>query len=221
MKYHQKIGTKKFCFKNEDHNNLDMSRSLDIIQLIEFYLVGLNSVIMAKELYQEYIRNSDLAFQYNILTSNYISNINDKMLPNSLSYELENNGPKNHQEQIKWIIEELEKIRSRAEKTRLKGFDKKETRSDVFRASLNFIDKKENENIYNENIYQNERFNRINRVLLKTTTILIYGKITQIEILDLQDPQTEWWHTMIRFDMPLLWITMWSRRHKKVRKVNN
>ena len=78
-----------------------MSKSLDIIQLVEFYLVGLNSVITAKELHQEYIRNSDLAFQYNILTSNYISNINDKMLPNSLSYELENKGPKNHQEQIK------------------------------------------------------------------------------------------------------------------------
>ena len=64
---------------------------------------------MAKEVYQEFVGNSDLAFQDNILTSNYISNITDKILPNSLSYELANDGPENHQEQIKWIIRELEK----------------------------------------------------------------------------------------------------------------
>ena len=84
MKYHQKTGTTKFCFKNDDHINLDMSKSLDIIQLIELHLVGLNSVIMAKEVYQEFVGNSDLAFQDNILTSNYISKITDKILPNSL-----------------------------------------------------------------------------------------------------------------------------------------
>ena len=84
MKYHQKTGTIYFCFKNDDQRNLDMSKSLDIIQLIELHLVGLNSVIMAKELYQEFVGNSDLAFQDNILTSNYISKITDKILPNSL-----------------------------------------------------------------------------------------------------------------------------------------
>ena len=38
------------------------------------------------------------------------------------------------------------KLELRAKTTRLKGFDKKETTSDVIRASLNFIDKKAKEN---------------------------------------------------------------------------
>ena len=114
---------------------------------------------MAKQLYEEFIGNSDLAFQDNILTSSYISKSTDKILPNSLAYELANDGQKSHQEQIEWIIKELEKIKVRAEKARLKGFDKKENESDVIRASLNFIDKKEKENRYKKNNYQNEKSN--------------------------------------------------------------
>ena len=67
---------------------------------------------MAKDLYQEFIGKSDLAFQDNLLTSNYISKMADKILPNSLSYKLANNGPEDHQEQIEWIIRELERINS-------------------------------------------------------------------------------------------------------------
>ena len=112
MKYHQKMGTTRFCFKNDDHRNLDISKSFDIIQLIELHQVLLNSVIMAKDLYQEFIGKSDLAFQDNLLTSNYISRVADKILQNSLSNKLANNSPEDHQEQIEWIIRELERINS-------------------------------------------------------------------------------------------------------------
>ena len=65
MKYHQKIGTLKSCFKHDDHRNLDMEKSTTVFQLIELHIIGLNSVIKAKELYQEFVGNSDLVFQNN------------------------------------------------------------------------------------------------------------------------------------------------------------
>ena len=89
-------------------------------------MVGLNSVIMAKQLYEEFVGSSNLAFQNNLLNYNYVIRVVEKILPNSLCYELANNGPENHEQQIDWIIDELEDIKSRAEKARLKGFDKKE-----------------------------------------------------------------------------------------------
>ena len=67
MKFHQKTGTLKFCFKNNDHRKLDMEKSITVIQLVELHMAGLKSVIMAKALYEEYIGNSDLAFQNNPL----------------------------------------------------------------------------------------------------------------------------------------------------------
>ena len=48
MKYHQKTGTLKFCFKNDDHRNLDMGKIITVIQMIELHIIGLNSVIIAK-----------------------------------------------------------------------------------------------------------------------------------------------------------------------------
>ena len=75
IEYHQKTGTTKFCFKNDDHRNLNMAKLLDIIQLIELHLIGLNSIIMSKELYEEYISSSDLIFQDKSFTSSYINKI--------------------------------------------------------------------------------------------------------------------------------------------------
>ena len=79
-----------------------------------------------------------------------------------MCYELANNGPKNHEQQIVWIINELENIKGRAEKARLKGFDKKESTPDMIKTTLNFIDKKVEENGYN-NQYQRERPNNWNK----------------------------------------------------------
>ena len=131
-----------------------MTKTLDIVPLIELHLVKLNSIIMAKELYKEYIGNSDLAFQENILT----------IIPNILAYELANDGPENHEQQIPWIIRQLEATKAKVEKTRTKGFDEKELSPDVIKASLNFINKKESEdqhryhrNNYEYHNYQNER----------------------------------------------------------------
>ena len=55
-------GTLKFCFENDDHRNLDMGKRITVIQLVELHMVGLNFVIMAKELYEEFVGSSDLAF---------------------------------------------------------------------------------------------------------------------------------------------------------------
>ena len=73
MKFHKKTGTLRFCFKNDDHHNLDMGKSIDIIQLIELHMVGLNSVIMAKQLYEEFVGSSNLAFQNNLMNYNYVT----------------------------------------------------------------------------------------------------------------------------------------------------
>ena len=108
IKYHQKIGTLKFYFKNEDHNNLDMEKSVTVIQLVELHMVGLNSVIMAKNLYEEYMKNSDNNFQNDPLSYDYIASVAESILPNSLYNELINNINDNYQKQINWIIEKLE-----------------------------------------------------------------------------------------------------------------
>ena len=75
MKYHQKIGTLKSCFKHDDHRNLDMEKSTTVIQLAELHMIGLKSVIIAKNLYEEFIGNSDLAFQNYLLNYNYVTKI--------------------------------------------------------------------------------------------------------------------------------------------------
>ena len=116
MKFHQKTGTLKFCFENDDHRNLDMGKSITAIQLVELHMVGLNSVIIAKALYEEYIGSSDLAFKNNLLNYNYVTRVAESILPNSLGYELANDVNDNHQQQINWIISQLENIKSRAEK---------------------------------------------------------------------------------------------------------
>ena len=168
MKFHQKTGTLKYCFKNDDHKNLDMGKSIIVIQLIELHTIGLNSILTAKKLYEEYVGNSTLAFQNNLLNYNYVTKIADKVLPNSLCYELADDVNGDHEKQISWIIEQLEGIKSRAEKARLIGFDKKESQQDMLRTTLNFIEKVEQsdynnqqqkEKQYNNNQQQKERFN--------------------------------------------------------------
>ena len=77
-----------------------MGKSIDIIQLIELHMVGLNSVIMAKQLYEEYVVSSNLAFQNNLLNYNYVTKVAERILPNSLCYELANNGPENYEQHI-------------------------------------------------------------------------------------------------------------------------
>ena len=89
------------------------------------HLIGLNSIITAKKLYKEYIGNSDLAFRNNLLNYNYITNVAESILPNSLCYELANNINDNHRQQIDWIISQLEDIKSKAERAKLIGFSKK------------------------------------------------------------------------------------------------
>ena len=59
-----------------------------------------------------------------------------------------------NEEQLLWISRQLEKCLLKAEKAKLREFDKKESTSSVIRTSLNFIDKKKNENKYNKNNYQ-------------------------------------------------------------------
>ena len=132
----------KFCFKNEDRNNLDIEKSVTVIQLVELHMIGLNSVIMAKDLYEEFVGSSDLAFQNNLLNYNYVTKVAEKIPPNSLCYELANDVSDNHQQQISWIITQLELIKSRSEKARFIGFDKKESQPDMMRTTLNFIEKK-------------------------------------------------------------------------------
>ena len=77
-----------------------MGKSIDIIQLIELHMVGLNSVIMAKQLYEEFVGSSNLAFQNNLLNYNYVTKVAERILPNSLCYELANNGPENYEQHI-------------------------------------------------------------------------------------------------------------------------
>ena len=76
-------------------------------------MIGLKSVIIAKNLYEEFIGNSDLAFQNNLLNYNYVTKIAEQILPNSLCYELANNESDNHEQQINWIITQLEKIKNK------------------------------------------------------------------------------------------------------------
>ena len=47
-----------------------------------------------------------------------------------------------HEKQITWIIKQLEEIKSRSEKARLIGFNKKDSQEDMMRTTLNFIEKK-------------------------------------------------------------------------------
>ena len=63
-------------------------------------MVGLNSVIMAKQLYEEYVVSSNLAFQNNLLNYNFVTKVEERILPNSLCYELANNGPENYEQHI-------------------------------------------------------------------------------------------------------------------------
>ena len=58
------------------------------------------------------------------------------------TYELSNDVNDNHEQQIGWIINQLAEIKSRSEKARLIGFDKKESQPDMMRTTLNFIEKK-------------------------------------------------------------------------------
>ena len=99
-----------------------MTKSENIIKLIELHIIGLNSIIEAKKLYEEYISNSDLNFQNNLFTSSYINKISEIILPNSLKFKLANEGPENHEEQINWIIRQLEMIKVKAEKNKNKRF---------------------------------------------------------------------------------------------------
>ena len=77
-----------------------MGKSIDIIQLIELHMVGLNSEIMVKQMYEEFVGSSNLAFQNNLLNYNYVTKVAERILPNSLCYELANNGPENHVQHI-------------------------------------------------------------------------------------------------------------------------
>ena len=90
-----------------------MEKSTTVIQLAELHMIGLKSVIIAKNLYEEFIGNSDPAFQINLLNYNYVTKIAEKILPNSLCYELANNESVNHKQQINWIIEKLEEIKKK------------------------------------------------------------------------------------------------------------
>ena len=85
-----------------------MEKSVTVIQLVELHMVGLNSVIMAKNLYEEYMKNSDNNFQNDPLSYDYITSVAESILPNSLYNELINNINDNYQKQINWIIEKLE-----------------------------------------------------------------------------------------------------------------
>ena len=69
--YHRRIGTTKDCFINDNHKNLNMAKMEDIIKLIQLHLIGLNSIIKAKVLYEEYMGNLDLVFKNSLL--NYIT----------------------------------------------------------------------------------------------------------------------------------------------------
>ena len=156
MEYHKKIGNLKDCFKNDDHRNLDMKKSIIAIQLIEQHIIGLNSVIRAKELYEEFIGNSNLAFQNNLLNYNHVIRLAEQILPNSLCYELINDVNGDHEKQITWIIKKLEEIKSRSEKARLIGFNKRDSQEDMMRTTLNFIEKKLDKQNLNINTKKNQ-----------------------------------------------------------------
>ena len=109
-----------------------------------------------------------MAFQNNLLNYNYVTRVAEKILPNSLCYELADDVNGDHEQQITWIIRQLEEIKSRAEKARLIGFDKRDSQQDMMRTTLNFIEKVEQseynnqhqrERPYNNNQQQKERFN--------------------------------------------------------------
>ena len=103
MRYHRKVGTLKSCFKHDGHGNLDMGKSIIAIQLIKLHIIGLNSLIIAKEFYQEFVGNSDLVFQNNSLNYKYITKVAEEILPNSLLYTLSNIDG-SHNQQIHWMI---------------------------------------------------------------------------------------------------------------------
>ena len=75
-------------------------------------MIQLKSVIIAKDLYEEFVGSSDL-FQNNLLNYKYVTKVAEKILPNSLCYELANNESVNHKQQINWIIEKLEEIKKK------------------------------------------------------------------------------------------------------------
>ena len=81
------------------------------------HTTALYSVIEAKNLYQEFVGNSSLVFQNNSLNYKYITKVAEEILPNSLLYE-SSSIDGNHDQQIHWMIEKLEEIKRKAEKTK-------------------------------------------------------------------------------------------------------
>ena len=114
-----------------------MEKSVTVIQLVELHMVGLNSVIMAKNLYEEYMENSDKNSQ-NPLNYDYIVSV-IRILPSSLQSDFINNINDNYQNQINWIIEKLEEIKERAQKAKLFYLDRRDSSPDT---TVNFIEKK-------------------------------------------------------------------------------
>ena len=65
-----------------------MEKSVTVIQLVELHMVGLNSVIMAKNLYEEYMENSDKNSQNDPLNYDYIFHFVTGILPSSYNLNL-------------------------------------------------------------------------------------------------------------------------------------
>ena len=123
---------------------------------------------------------------------NYVTKIAEKILPNSLCYELANDVSDNHEQQISWIINQLENIKSRPEKARLIGFNKKERQPDMMRTTLNFIERVE-QNEYNNQQQKenpitivNKKKNPITDRIIHTTKIVMQIKIIHIEVIKIK-----------------------------------
>ena len=126
------------------------------IETTRNHLIRINIINEAKTLFEEYVSNEKQIFQDYLITGKFIKEVVQTIFSNKLVYKWASNSFVNNEEQLLWISRQLQKFLLKAEKPKLRGFNKKESTSSVIRTSLNFIDKKKNKNKYNKNDYQKE-----------------------------------------------------------------
>ena len=114
------------------------------IETTRNHLIRINIINEAKTLFEEYVSNEKQIFQDYIITGKFIKEVVQTIFPNKLVYEWASSYFVNNEEQSLWIRRQLDKWLLKAEKAKLRGFNKKESTSSVIRTSLNFIDKKKN-----------------------------------------------------------------------------
>ena len=123
---------------------MDLHNIEKVIETTRNHLSGINIINEAKTLFEEYVSNEKQIFQDYIITGKFIKEVVQTIFPNKLLYEWASSQFVNNEEQLLWISRQLEKCLLKAEKAKLRGFNKKESTSSVIRTSLNFIDKKKN-----------------------------------------------------------------------------